>query len=170
MNKDLLCLLNFEIYNVEAAFVIFAKVAELSKIKIAITGSSRYRHCLRLRLRSRSQITERNRVKLLLCWLCSASDVICERSSSRHQWGAHWSAVWAKSTVFPRIHLPSGVHGHSGGRYEWWEVTWTENKVTETKLTINQKIFHSCCVGPQVTQAVSEKMPRYERLQFLCLG
>ena len=51
-------------------------------------------------------------------------------SPPRHQWGSHRSVVWAKSPVFPRIHLPSGVHGHPGGRYEWWEVTWTENKVT----------------------------------------
>ena len=67
-----------------------------------------------------------------------ASDVICERFYSRYQWGPHRSVVWAESTVFPRIHLPSGVHGHPGGRYERWEVTWTENKVTET---INLEIF-----------------------------
>ena len=66
---------------------------------------------------------------------------MCERFFSRHQWGSHRSVVWAKSTVFPRIHLPSGVHGHPGGRYEWWPVTWTENKVTETNLTINPEIF-----------------------------
>ena len=68
--------------------------------------------------------------------------MICERFCSRHQWGSHRSVVWAKSTVFPRIHLPSGVHGHPGGRYERWAVTWTENKVTETNISqLIRKIF-----------------------------
>ena len=57
-------------------------------------------------------------------------------SPPRHQWGSHRSVVWAKSTVFPRIHLPSGVHGHPGGRYEWWEATWPENEVTATSFVI----------------------------------
>ena len=40
----------------------------------------------------------------------------------------------------------------------------------EKHLTINLEsdIFQN--LGPQVTQAVSETMSRYEGLQFLCLG
>ena len=50
MNKDLLCLMNFEIYNVEAAFVIFAKVAELSN------KNCHYR-TVRIQILSSTQVT-----------------------------------------------------------------------------------------------------------------